>query len=53
MEIGNTVELGHQALKVEIRIKKEREIESCKVEIKEIVEWREKILSYIDREKRG
>jgi len=52
MEIGNRVESDHQSLEVEIRIKKEKKIESCKVEIKEIVEWGKKILSYIDREKR-
>jgi len=39
MEIGNRVESDHQPLEVEIRIKKEREIESYKAEIKEIVEW--------------
>jgi len=38
MKIGNRVQSDHQPLEVEIRIKKEREIESCKVEIKEIVE---------------
>jgi len=41
MVIGNRIESDHQSLEVEIRIKKEREIESCKVEIKEIVEWGE------------
>jgi len=41
MEIGNRVELYHQPLEIEIRIKKIREIESCKVEIKEIVDWGE------------
>jgi len=53
MEIGNRVESDHQPLEVEIGIKKEREIESCKVEIKEIAEWGKKILSYIGREERG
>jgi len=32
MEIGNRVESDHQSLEVEIGIKKEREIESYKVE---------------------
>jgi len=41
MKIGNRVESHYQPLEIEIRIKKEREIESCKVERKEIVEWRE------------
>jgi len=41
MEIGNRVESDHQSLEVEIRIKKEREIESCKVKIKDIVKWGE------------
>jgi len=39
MEIGNRVELDPQPLEVVIRIKKEREIESCKVEEKKTVEW--------------
>jgi len=39
MKIGNRVESDHQLLEIEIRIKKEREIESYKTEIKEIVEW--------------
>jgi len=41
MEIGNKVESDHQPLEVEIKIKKEREIESCKLEIKKTVEWGE------------
>jgi len=49
MEIGNRVESDHQPLEVEIRIKKEREIENYKVEIKEIVDGRKKTLSYTDR----
>jgi len=40
MEIGNRVASDYQPLEVEIRIKKEREIEK-EVEIKEIVEWGE------------
>jgi len=39
MKIGNRVESDHQPLEVDIGIQKEREIESYKVEIKEIVEW--------------
>jgi len=38
MEVGNRVESEHQPVEVEIGIKKEREIKSYKVEIKEIVE---------------
>jgi len=38
MKIGNRVESDYQPLEVEIRIKKEREIENCKVERKEIIE---------------
>jgi len=38
MEIGNRVESEHQLLEIEIGIKKERKIESYKVEIKKIVE---------------
>jgi len=41
MEIGNIVESDHQLVKVEIGVKKEKEIESCKQERKEIVEWGE------------
>jgi len=40
MEIGNRVESVHQ-LEVEIGIKKEKEIESYKVEVKKIIEWGE------------
>jgi len=41
MKIGNRVESDQQLLEVEIGISKEREIESHKVEVKEIVEWGE------------
>jgi len=51
MEIGNRVESDHQPLEVEIRIKKEREIESCKVKLRETVEWgEENIELYRQRE---
>jgi len=51
MKIENRVESDHQSLEIEIRIKKEREIESCKVERKEIVEWgEENIELYRQRE---
>jgi len=51
MNIGNRVEADHQPLEIEIRIKKEREIKSCKVERKEIVEWgEENIEPYRQRE---
>jgi len=53
MEIGNKVESDRQPIEVEIRIKKERKIKSCKVKIKEIIEWGKKTLRYIDREERG
>jgi len=53
MEIGNRVKSDHQPLEVEIRIKKEREIESCKVEIKEMWNGGMKILSYIDSQERA
>jgi len=39
--LGNGVESDHQPLEVEIGIKREREIENYKVEIKEIIEWGE------------
>jgi len=41
MKTGNRVESNHQPLEIEIRIKNKREIESYKVERKEIVEWGE------------
>jgi len=46
MEIGNKVESDQEPLEVEIRIKKEKKIESYKVEIKKIVEWEENIELY-------
>jgi len=39
IETGNREESDHRPLELEIGIKKEREIESYKVEIKEIIEW--------------
>jgi len=51
MKIGNRVESDHQPLEIEVRIKKEIEIESCKVKRKEIVEWgKENIELYRQRE---
>jgi len=51
MEIGNRIKSDHQPLKVEIRIKQEKEIESYKVEIKKIIEWgEENIELYRQRE---
>jgi len=37
MELGNRIESNYESLEIEIGIKKERVIESYKVEIKEIV----------------
>jgi len=53
MKIGNRIESDHQPLEVEIRINKEREIESCKVEIKEIVEWGEENIELYRQRRKG
>jgi len=50
-KIGNRVESDHQSLEIEIRIKRKRGIENCKVERKKIVEWgEENIELYRQRE---
>jgi len=51
IKIGYRVESDHQPLEIEIRMKKKREIECCKEERKEIVEWgEENIELYRQRE---